>query len=66
MHCRCFWISGLNPNDEMEAQILPFDPLRKLIQRKDGIPAREFLALSGAATPAKQLKHENSQKTKDS
>ena len=54
------------PNAEIKLKSFPLDPLSKLIQREDGIPAREFFALSSAATPAKQLKHANSHKTKDS
>ena len=58
-------MNGTKPNTEMKLKSFPLDPLSNLIQREDGIPAREFFALSSAATPAKQLKNENSQKTKD-
>ena len=41
----------------MKLRSFSLDPLSKLIQREDGIPTQEFLALSSAATLAKQLKY---------
>ena len=57
-------MNGPNPNAEMKLKSFPLDPLSMLIQREDGIPAREFFALSSAATLAKQLKHASSHNTK--
>ena len=57
-------MNGPKPNTEMKLKSFPLDPLSKLIQREDGIPARELFALNNARTPATQLKHANSQKTK--
>ena len=57
-------MNGPKTSSEMKLKSLPFDPLRKLISREDGIPAQEFLALSSAATPTKQLKHASGHKTK--
>ena len=56
-------MNDLNPNDEMKLKSFPLDPLRKLIQREDGIPAREFFALSSEVTTSKQLKLAISGKT---
>ena len=50
-------MDGLKTNIEINLKSLSFDPLSKLIQREDGIPAQEFLALSNAVTPAKQMKY---------
>ena len=46
-------MNGLNKNTKIKLKSLSFDPLSKMIQREDGIPAQEFFALSSAATPAK-------------
>lgn len=64
--CRWIWLNLPKPNDKLKIRYFPFDPLSKLIQREDGILAREFFALNSAATTAKQMKHESSHKTKDS
>ena len=58
------WMNGPNPNAEIKLKSFPLDPLSKMIQREDGIPAQEFFALSSAITPAKQLKLASSHKTK--
>ena len=50
-------MNGLKPNIEIKLKSFSLDPLSKLIQREDGIPAWEFFALSSAATPAKELKY---------
>ena len=50
-------MNGPKPNSEMKLKSHPFDPLSKLISREDGIPAREFFALSSAATLDKKLKY---------
>ena len=59
-------MNGPKPSSEMKLKSLPFDPLSKLISREDGIPAQELLALSSAATSAKQMKHEIGLQTKKS
>ena len=51
------WMNGTKKNTEMKLKSFSLDPLSKLIQREDGIPTREFFALSSAATPNKQLKY---------
>ena len=57
-------MNGFKPNTEIKLKSLSFDPLSKVIQREDGIPAQEFLALSSATTSAKKLKHASGLKTK--
>ena len=50
-------MNGPKQNAKMKLKSFPLDPLSNLIQREDGIPTREFFALSSAATLAKQLKY---------
>jgi len=50
-------MNGPKKNNEMKLKSFSLDPLSKLIQREDGIPAQESLALSSVATSAKKLKY---------
>ena len=58
MCCGWMWMNGPKKNTEMKLKYFSLDPLSKPIEREDGIPAREFFALSSVATSAKQPKYE--------
>ena len=51
------WMNIPKKNTEIKLKSFSLDPLSKMIQREDGIPAQESLALRSAATPAKQLNY---------